>query len=167
MCDARSVTKKNTWGKRLVFELPEIQVTRFDMWADLLSFKIYLLHVVPVRDDSMFNRIFQCQNSSLALRLIADVRVFLAHTNHHSLVARTTNNRRKDSSRCIVPGKASFAHTWAIVYNQRSNIIISHFKVFSFTSSLKSKDFFQSTLLIGLMNIRNREQMGVLRGRSD
>ncbi len=34
-----------------------------------------LLHVIPARHDPMLDRVAQCQDSALRLRLIADVRV--------------------------------------------------------------------------------------------
>ena len=87
----------------------------------------YLLHVVPVGDDSVFDGIFECEDTSLALCFVADVRVFLTHTNHHSLMPRSTNDGRKDGTRCIVSSETGLAHTGAIVDNKSSNVVISHF----------------------------------------
>lgn len=44
-----------------------------------------LLHVIPVGDNAMFNGILQGQDASLALRLVSNIAVFLAHPNHHTL----------------------------------------------------------------------------------
>ena len=47
-----------------------------------------LLHVIPVSNDSVLNRIFQCENTSLGLRLVTDIGVFLVHANHDLEVAK-------------------------------------------------------------------------------
>ena len=52
-----------------------------------------LLHVIPVGDDAMLDRVFQGQNTTLGLSLITDVAVLLAHTHHHTL--EHTANKRK------------------------------------------------------------------------
>ncbi|KFP07456.1 hypothetical protein N300_11476, partial [Calypte anna] len=44
-----------------------------------------LLHVVPVCDDAVFNGVLQGQDTSLALRFISYVGVFLTHTHHDAL----------------------------------------------------------------------------------
>ena len=77
----------------------------------------YLLHVVPVGDDSLFDGIFECEDTSLTLCFVADVRVFLTHTNHG----------RKDGTRCIVSSETGLARIGAIVDNKSSNVVISHF----------------------------------------
>merc|ERR1719270_769038 len=51
-----------------------------------------LFHVVPVRDDSMFNGVFQCEDTSLGLGFISNIGVFLSHTNHDTLVPWPTND---------------------------------------------------------------------------
>merc|ERR1719516_567882 len=50
-----------------------------------------LLHVIPISDDSMFNRVLEGKDTSLRLGFISNIGILLSHTNHHSLVARTTN----------------------------------------------------------------------------
>jgi len=47
-----------------------------------------LLHVVPVGDDAVLDRVLECQDTSLALRLVADVAVLLTHTDHHALTTQ-------------------------------------------------------------------------------
>merc|ERR1711931_392956 len=51
-----------------------------------------LLHVIPVGDDSMLHWVLEGEDTSLGLGLIPDIGILLSHTDHHSLVARTTNN---------------------------------------------------------------------------
>ena len=90
--------------------------------------KPYLFHVIPVCYNAVFDRIFESQNTSLTLSFVADVRVFLTHTNHHTLMPWTANDRRKHRTRSIVSGETGLAHTGAIVYNQSGNVIVSHFE---------------------------------------
>merc|ERR1712212_1222834 len=51
-----------------------------------------LLHVIPVGDDSMFNRILEGHDTSLALGFITYIGILLTHADHDTLVTRTTNN---------------------------------------------------------------------------
>ena len=55
-----------------------------------------LLHVIPVSDDTMLDRVFQGKDTSLALGFITYVGIFLTHANHDTLMTRSTNDRRKD-----------------------------------------------------------------------
>merc|ERR1719312_300133 len=70
-----------------------------------------LFHVIPVGDDSMLYRVLEGKDTSLGLGLISNIGILLSHTNHHTLVARTTNNGGEDSAGSIVSSKASLAHT--------------------------------------------------------
>merc|ERR1719228_1052816 len=56
-----------------------------------------LLHVIPVSDDPMLHRVLEGEDTSLGLSLISHIGILLSHSNHHSLVARTTNNGGEDS----------------------------------------------------------------------
>merc|ERR1712198_414554 len=85
-----------------------------------------LLHVIPVSDDTMFNRILQSEDTSLGLSLISNICILLTHANHYTLVTGTTNNGWKDSTRSIISSKASFAHTRSIVNNQSGNVFVTH-----------------------------------------
>ncbi|CAD6226917.1 GSCOCG00005977001-RA-CDS [Cotesia congregata] len=78
-----------------------------------------LLHVIPVGDDTVLDRVFQGEDTSLALGFITDVRVFLTHTHHHTLVI-------KQNSWSIISSEPSLAHTGSIVHNERRYIIITH-----------------------------------------
>merc|ERR1712013_928001 len=64
-----------------------------------------LFHVIPVSDDSMLHRVLEGENTSLGLGLISNIGILLSHTNHHTLVARTTNNGGEDSSGSIISSK--------------------------------------------------------------
>merc|ERR1712064_7788 len=66
-----------------------------------------LLHVIPVSDDSMLHRVLEGEDTSLGLGLISNIGILLSHTNHHTLVTRTTNNGGEDSAGSIVSSKAS------------------------------------------------------------
>merc|ERR1739847_245657 len=87
-----------------------------------------LLHVIPVGDDTMFNRVFEGEDTPLGLSLISNIGVLLTHTDHHTLVARTANNGWEDSPGGIITSETSFAHAGAIVDNESSNVFISHFR---------------------------------------
>merc|ERR1719365_530981 len=60
-----------------------------------------LLHVIPVGDDSMFNWVLESEDTPLGLGLITSIGILLSHTNHHTLVAGTSNNGREDSTGSI------------------------------------------------------------------
>merc|ERR1712218_138254 len=70
-----------------------------------------LLHVIPVGDDSMLYGVLEGKDTSLGLGLISYIGILLSHTNHHTLVARTTNNGGEDCTGSIISSKASLAHT--------------------------------------------------------
>jgi hypothetical protein len=55
-------------------------------------------HVIPVCDDTVFNWVFQCEDTTFALGFITDIRVFLTHTDHDTLVTWATNDRWEDGS---------------------------------------------------------------------
>merc|ERR1712088_512578 len=85
-----------------------------------------LLHVIPVSDDSMLNRVLEGQDTSLGLGLISYIGILLSHTNHHTLVARTANNGGEDSSGSVISSKSSLAHAGAIVNDKGSNVFVTH-----------------------------------------
>merc|ERR1712026_500159 len=51
-----------------------------------------LFHVIPVGDDTMFNWVFQSEDTPLGLGLISNIGVFLTHTDHDTLVTGATND---------------------------------------------------------------------------
>merc|ERR1712106_1225907 len=69
-----------------------------------------LLHIIPVGDDSVLNGVFEGKDTSLGLCLISNIGILLSHTDHHSLVARTSNNGGEDSTRSIISSETSLAH---------------------------------------------------------
>merc|ERR1719187_167452 len=56
-----------------------------------------LLHVIPVGDDSMLNWVLEGEDTPLGLGLITNIGILLSHTNHHTLVAGTSNDGWEDS----------------------------------------------------------------------
>ena len=50
-----------------------------------------LLHIVPVCDDTVFDRVLQGEDTTLALGLVTYVAVFLAHADHDSLKKKLTS----------------------------------------------------------------------------
>merc|ERR1719442_389200 len=89
-----------------------------------------LLHVVPVGDDSMLNRVLQGKDTSLGLGLVTDVGILLSHTDHHTLVARTSNNGGEDSAGSVISSETSLAHAGAIVTDKGSNVFVTHLGLF-------------------------------------
>merc|ERR1719508_703044 len=89
-----------------------------------------LLHVIPVGDDSMLNRVLEGEDTSLGLCFISNIGILLSHTDHHTLVARTSNNGREDSSRSIISSETSLAHARAIVTDQSSNVFVTHLDLY-------------------------------------
>merc|ERR1711881_332896 len=87
-----------------------------------------LLHIIPVGDDTMLNRVLQGKDTSLGLGLISNIGIFLTHTHHHTLMARASNNGWEHSSRGIITSKASFAHARTIVNDKSSNVFVTHFE---------------------------------------
>merc|ERR1712173_297113 len=79
-----------------------------------------LLHIIPVSDDSVLNGVLEGEDTSLGLGLVSNIGILLSHTNHHSLVAGTTNNGWEDSTGSIIASKSSLAHAGAIVNNKSS-----------------------------------------------
>merc|ERR1712142_462612 len=57
-----------------------------------------LLHIIPVGDDSVLNGVLEGKDTSLGLGLISNIGILLSHTDHHTLVAGTSNNGGEDSS---------------------------------------------------------------------
>merc|ERR1712082_589417 len=85
-----------------------------------------LLHIIPVGDDSMFNWVLQGEDTSLGLSFISNIGILLSHTDHHTMVARTSNNRGEDSTGSIISSKSSLAHAGAIVNDKSSNVFVTH-----------------------------------------
>ena len=53
-----------------------------------------LLHVIPVGDDTVLDRVFHRQNTTFRLGLVADVAIFLPHAHHDSLKYKFFRNHR-------------------------------------------------------------------------
>merc|ERR1712243_68985 len=85
-----------------------------------------LLHVVPVGDDAVLDRVLEGEDASLGLSLVTDVRVLLSHADHDALMTGTSDDGREDGARSVVTGKSGFAHTGAVVNNQSGNIVVTH-----------------------------------------
>merc|ERR1711970_1307289 len=88
-----------------------------------------LFHVIPVGDDTVLDGVLEGEDTSLGLGLISNIGILLSHTNHHTLVARTSNNGREDSSGSVISSKSSLAHAGAIVNDKSSNVFVTHFEL--------------------------------------
>jgi len=85
-----------------------------------------LLHVVPVGHDAVLDGVLEGEDTTLALGLVTDIRVLLAHTNHHSGLTGTSDDRRENGAGSIVSGETSLAHTGSIVHHECRYLIFSH-----------------------------------------
>merc|ERR1712124_240421 len=74
-----------------------------------------LFHIIPVGDDTVFNGVFQGKDTSLGLSFITDVAVFLTHTNHNTLMARTADNGGEDGSWCVISGETALDKSGSVV----------------------------------------------------
>merc|ERR1719318_2020674 len=61
-----------------------------------------LLHIIPVSDDSMLNGVLEGKDTSLGLCLVSNIGILLSHTDHHTLVAGTSNNGGEDSTGSVI-----------------------------------------------------------------
>jgi hypothetical protein len=86
-----------------------------------------LLHIIPVGDDTVFNGVFQGEDTSLALGFISYVGVFLTHTDHDTLVTWAANDGWEYGAGSVISGKTGLAHTGTIVHYERCYIIVTHF----------------------------------------
>ena len=87
-------------------------------------------HVVPVGHDPVLDRVLERQDPALRLRLVADVRVLLAHPDHDALVARPPDDRREDGARRVVAGEARLDHAGAVVADEGGDLtVVSHLEV--------------------------------------
>merc|ERR1719186_282961 len=89
-----------------------------------------LLHIIPVGDDSVFNGVLEGKDTSLGLSLISNIGILLSHTDHHTLVARTSNNGGEDSAGSVISSETSLAHAGAIVTDKGSNVFVTHLGLF-------------------------------------
>merc|ERR1711892_380907 len=85
-----------------------------------------LLHIIPVGDDSVLNGVLEGKDTSLGLCLFSNIGFLLSHTDHHSLVARTSDNGGKDGTRSIISSETSLAHAGAIVTDKSSYVFVTH-----------------------------------------
>merc|ERR1712088_142473 len=95
-----------------------------------------LLHIIPVGDDTVFNRVLQGEDTSLGLSLVTDIGILLTHTDHDTLVAGASNDGGEDSPGGVITSESSLAHAGAIVDNQSGGIFVTHVEV--------SLDFFDA-----------------------
>ncbi len=66
----------------------------------------------------MFDGVFQSQDTSLRLRFISHISVFLCHSNHNTLMSWSSNDGREHSSGCVIASETCFYHAGSIVDNE-------------------------------------------------
>merc|ERR1711970_585358 len=77
-----------------------------------------LFHIVPIGDDTVLDGVFEGEDTSLGLGFVTYVRVFLAHTDHDSLVAGSANDGWEYGSGSIVTGETALAESGSVVDDQ-------------------------------------------------
>lgn len=87
-----------------------------------------LLHVVPVVDDAVFDRIAEFQHSLLGLRLFSHIGV-LVHADHDVLILGSAHNRWERGSGGVVAGEAGLAHAGTVVNNHWGSLLIAHLPI--------------------------------------
>merc|ERR1712215_504720 len=85
-----------------------------------------LLHIIPVGDDTVFDGVFESEDTSLALGFITDVGVFLAHTDHDTLMTGAAYDGGEDSPGGVISGETGFDHTGAIVADKSGSFVVTH-----------------------------------------
>merc|ERR1719289_112107 len=85
-----------------------------------------LLHVVPVGDDAVLDRVLEGEDASFGLSLVTDVRVLLFHADHDALMTGTSDDGREDGARGVVTRETGLAHAGSIVDHQRGNFVVTH-----------------------------------------
>merc|ERR1712156_810369 len=85
-----------------------------------------LLHVIPVGDDTVLNRVLQGEDTPLGLGLVTDIGVLLSHTDHDTLVPWATNDGWEDSPGGVITGETGLAHAGAIVNDQSGCVFVTH-----------------------------------------
>merc|ERR1719391_139769 len=85
-----------------------------------------LLHVVPVGDDAVLNRVLQGEDTPLGLGLVSNIGVLLSHADHHTLVPWATNDGGEDSPGGVITGETGLAHAGAIVNDQSGCVLVTH-----------------------------------------
>lgn len=73
--------------------------------------------VIPIRDDTVLNRVFEDQNATLGLGFITDVLLLGLRTLDGDLVLRTTNYGWEHGPRGVITRKTSLGHTGTVVYD--------------------------------------------------
>jgi len=77
-----------------------------------------LFHIIPVGDDTVFDWVFQGEDTSFGLGFVSNIGVFLAHTDHNTLVSWSTNDGWEDGSWSIVTSETALAESGTVVDNQ-------------------------------------------------
>ncbi|KAJ7123158.1 hypothetical protein C8R44DRAFT_785431 [Mycena epipterygia] len=74
----------------------------------------------------MLDGVLQGEDTTLRLGLIANIGIFLAHSDHDTLMTGPPYDRWKDGSRSIVPSKTGLAHARTIVKNQGCDFVLHY-----------------------------------------
>ena len=86
---------------------------------------------------TVLDGVLEGENSALGLSFIAHISILLAHADHYSLVAGTTNDGGKHCTRSVVSSETSLAHSRTVVHNEGLNFFVAHFLLIKLGLSLR------------------------------
>lgn len=91
----------------------------------------YLLHILPVLNNTMLNRVMNFEYSFFCYCFLPNIYLFRIEAMHPLLILRCSNYCRKWGGRCIIAGKSSFTHSWTVVDNNRCAFFLWHLVTFA------------------------------------
>mmetsp|Transcript_813 Transcript_813/g.1942 ORF Transcript_813/g.1942 Transcript_813/m.1942 type:complete len:200 (-) Transcript_813:54-653(-) len=104
------------------------QQDRVGLWGDskliVESVMPDLLHIIPVCNNSVLDRIFQSQHTSLRLGFVSDISIALLHTDHDTRLTGTSDKRWEHRTGSVVSGKSGFAHSGTIVNDKGGDVFV-------------------------------------------
>jgi hypothetical protein len=71
----------------------------------------------------VLNGVLEREDTTLGLSLVSDVGVLLAHADHDTFVAGTSDNGGEDGAGRIITSKASLAHSGTVVDDESLDIL--------------------------------------------
>ena len=85
-----------------------------------------LLHVVPVRDDTVLDRVLDQQDTTLRLCVVANVGLLLCRPHHGGGSLRAPHDGGEHGTRGVIPGEPGLHHPGPVVAHDRLLVIVRH-----------------------------------------
>merc|ERR1719359_386062 len=85
-----------------------------------------LLHIIPICDDSMLNRVLQGQNATSLLGLISNVIVPLIDSHHAVVILWAANDGGEGPSWSVLTSESCLTDSAAVVHDDCGNFKVSH-----------------------------------------